>query len=159
MIELKLLLLIGVVNGAPILARRVLGRRFRYPIDANWNFFDGRPVLGSSKTWIGLCSAMVLGCSVAPMLGMRWIEGFTVAAASMLGDLLSSFTKRRAGLEVHSRATGLDQIPECLLPALAYKWQFGLSIQGVLIVVVSFFIVEILLSRLLYQFRIRRRPY
>ena len=41
-----------------------------------------------------------------------------LAAASMAGDLLASFLKRRFGLKVHAQAIGLDQIPEALLPLL-----------------------------------------
>jgi hypothetical protein len=39
----------------------------------------------------------------------------------MAGDLLSSFVKRRLNLPPSSRATGLDQIPESLLPALVCR--------------------------------------
>src|SRR5262245_45390103 len=38
---------------------------------------------------------------------------------AMTGDLISSFVKRRMGLAPSDRVTGVDQIPESVLPLLA----------------------------------------
>ena len=53
------------------------------------------------------------------LLGFAWTCGLVVASVAMSGDLLSSFLKRRLSLPPSSRATGIDQIPECLLPTIA----------------------------------------
>ena len=152
-------MLIGVANGAPILVRKILGRRFRYPVDGNACFIDGRPLLGSSKTLIGLLSALLLTPWVAVVINLPMQVGWVIAFWCMVGDMLSSFIKRRVGLPVHAQATGLDQIPESLFPALAYQYHYGLSPAGLALVVFGFFFAEIFLSRWLYRWRIRNKPY
>src|SRR4051812_28167242 len=115
---LQLLTLLTLANGAPIAAKDLLGDRYAWPVDGGLHFLDGRPLLGKSKSWRGLLVALG-ACSVAaPMLGLDWRLGVVIGLAAMIGDLASSFTKRRLDLKPSSRATGLDQIPESLLPAL-----------------------------------------
>ena len=95
----------------------------------------------------------------APILGFDWIDGFIIASAAMIGDLSSSFLKRRLNLPPSSRATGIDQVPECLLPAIAVRSTLGLTAFDVISVVIVFFAGELLLSRLLFNWNIRDRPY
>ena len=95
----------------------------------------------------------------APILGFEWIDGLIVASAAMIGDLSSSFLKRRLSLPQSSRATGIDQVPECLLPAIAIRSTLGLTAFDVISVVIIFFVGEVLLSRLLFNWNIRDRPY
>ena len=77
----------------------------------------------------------------------------------MAGDLFSSFCKRRFGLPSSSRASGLDQIPESLLPLLACRNLLALTITDIAVCVVMFVVGEIVLSRLLYAVHLRDRPY
>jgi CDP-2,3-bis-(O-geranylgeranyl)-sn-glycerol synthase len=111
---LRLLLLLGVANSAPIAAKRVCGRRWSLPVDAGRLLFDGRPVLGPSKTWRGFISAVLLTALAAYLLDIAPAIGALIGAFAMVGDALSSFVKRRLGVASSDRATGLDQIPEAL---------------------------------------------
>ena len=77
----------------------------------------------------------------------------------MVGDLSSSFLKRRLNLPPSSRATGIDQVPECLLPAMVIRSTLGLTAFDVVSVVIIFFLAEVLLSRLLFNWNIRDHPY
>jgi len=81
-----------------------------------------------------------------------------LASASMFGDLLSSFIKRRLGLRTHSQAFGLDQVPESLLPLLLLQEHLGLSGGDIALVVTVFIALELLLSRLLFKLHIRDQP-
>jgi hypothetical protein len=85
--------------------------------------------------------------------------GALIAATAMIGDLLSSFLKRRMGLEPSSQCIGLDQIPESLLPLIAASFFLNLSIVEITVGTVIFFIGELALSRLLFRLHIRDRPY
>ena len=85
--------------------------------------------------------------------------GAIVGAVAMAGDLASSFVKRRLALPPSSRATGLDQIPESLFPLLAASALLPLSALDIVVATLAFFLGEIVLSRLLYKWRIRDRPY
>jgi hypothetical protein len=153
------LVLLGVANGAPVLATRLCGARFGTPLDGGLKFPDGRPLLGPSKTVRGLVLSVICTLLVAILLGFEWITGAGLAAASMLGDLLSSFVKRRIGLRMHSQAFGLDQIPESLLPLLLLQDHLGLSSGDIVLLVGMFTALELALSRLLYKMHIRDRPY
>jgi CDP-2,3-bis-(O-geranylgeranyl)-sn-glycerol synthase len=77
----------------------------------------------------------------------------------MAGDLFSSFVKRRLGYVSSSRALGLDQIPESLLPGLICKSFLGLGFLDIIVVVALFSIGEIVLARLLFRMHIRDQPY
>lgn len=158
-IELKLLLLLIIANGAPILASNFLDKKWNAALDAGLLFVDGQPLLGESKTLRGVLSAIGVTGAAAPLVGLTVGQGCLLGALSMLGDLLSSFTKRRLKLKASSMALGLDQVPESLLPLLLLKVPLGLSWPGIVRTVVLFFILELVLSRLLFWLRIRKTPY
>lgn len=156
---LKLLVLLTLANGVPVVAKRLLGDRLAWPLDGGVRFIDGRPLFGVSKTIRGLVLAVVATSLAAPLLGLAVSAGFLVGLGAMAGDLLSSFVKRRLGFKPSSRATGLDQIPESLVPALLCWRDLSLTATDVVAVVGVFLVGEIVLSRLLFRMRIRDRPY
>ena len=155
----KLEVLLTVANGAPVIATKLFGKFLNQPLDSGAAFIDGRPILGRSKTVRGIVFSLVATTAFAPILGFDWIDGLIIASAAMIADLSSSFLKRRLNLPPSSRATGIDQIPECLLPAIAICSTVGLTGFDVLSVVIIFFVGEVLLSRLLFKWNIRNRPY
>ncbi len=156
---LKLLLLIFVANSAPVVARKFLGSRWENPIDAGLRLRDGRPLLGSSKTWRGLAAALVATTAVAPLLGFHWTTGLAAGALSMGGDLIASFSKRRLGYAPSDRAPFIDSIPEALLPAVGLRTTLGLGWVEVVVIVALFAIVVRVVSPLLYRLHIRGRPW
>lgn len=159
LLVLKLLILLTVANGAPVIAKRVLGDRLAWPLDGEVRFIDGRPLFGASKTIRGIAVAVLATSIAASLLGLTLATGAIIGLSAMAGDLLSSFIKRRLDFKPSSRATGLDQVPESLIPALLCREALGLSAADIVAVVVLFFVGEIVLSRLLFQLRIRDRPY
>jgi CDP-diglyceride synthetase len=156
---LKLLILLAVANGTPVVAKLLFGNRFSHPLDGNVALPDGRPLFGSSKTIRGVLLSVLATSVAAPLLGFEPRIGLAVGAAAMAGDLCSSFLKRRLGLAPSSKATGIDQIPESLLPALACWHALSLTIVDVVALTALFFASEILLSRLLFRLHFRDRPY
>jgi CDP-2,3-bis-(O-geranylgeranyl)-sn-glycerol synthase len=153
------LLLLLVANGAPILAHFILGDRYAAALDGGRRFIDGRPLLGPTKSWRGLVAALVLTTLLALLLGMKWWLGVLFALFSMLGDLLASFIKRRLALAPQGRAPGLDQVPEALLPLWLLHETLGLSGIQVMLTITLFFLLEVVISPLLYRWHIRLRPY
>ena len=158
-IILQLLILLMLANGTPVVAKKLLGARYSYPLDGNLTFADGRPVFGRSKTIRGVALAVLVTTASAPLISLDWRIGLLVGSFAMAGDLLSSFCKRRLGLPSSSRASGLDQIPEAFLPLLACRDLLVLTAADIVVCVVMFVIGEVVLSRLLYAFRLRDRPY
>jgi hypothetical protein len=155
----KLLLLLAVANGTPLFAKKLFGDNLSYPVDGRLLFLDGRRVFGPSKTIRGATLAIALTAAAAPWLGFDVATGIAIGVAAMVGDLFSSFCKRRAALPASARATGLDQIPEALFPLLVCRIWFELSLLDIAVGVAVFFLGEILLSRLLHQLHLREQPY
>jgi hypothetical protein len=104
-------------------------------------------------------ASIIASAFCAPVLALTWTTGLVVGSTAMSGDLLSSFIKRRMGYACSSRASGLDQIPESLLPALVCTSVLGLTVVDVIIVVALFTMGEIVLSRMLFKLHIRDQPY
>ncbi len=156
---IKLLFLLFVANGAPILVRQLLGLRFNHPVDNGYLLADGQPLFGYSKTWRGILAALLLTTPAATLLGLPAISGFLIASGAMAGDLLSSFIKRRMHIAPSQKALGLDQIPESLLPLLLVTPQFQLDVAGIFWLVVLFTGLGLVLSKLLFWMNIRKHPY
>lgn len=159
MIFYSALLLLVVANGMPVIANNLLGRHFDYPVDGNRVAFDGQPWLGPSKTLRGIILSIAMTAVAAVVIGVQWWVGALFGVLAMGGDLLSSFVKRRLGLPSSSQVQGLDQIPESLIPLWGCASLLGLSWQYVLLLVGAFWVIEILLSQLLYRLGLRDRPY
>ena len=87
------------------------------------------------------------------------MQKIIIGLAAMLGDVLSSFIKRRLGLDSSSQSVGLDQIPEALLPLLAVAETFALGGLTIAMIVGGFAVLELTLSPLFYWLGIRNRPY
>lgn len=158
-LDLKLLLLILVANAAPILANHLARGIPKTPLDGGRLFWDGRPLLGESKTWRGLFSAVLLTVICAWLLALPLGMAAIVALWAMCGDLCASFIKRRLKLASSDKALLLDQLPESLFPALYAQWYFGLGGGSVIAIVLLFIIIELAVSPLAFRLKIRKRPY
>ncbi|MGA7845602.1 MAG: CDP-archaeol synthase [Thermoplasmata archaeon] len=107
------------------------------PMDFGQNWFDGRRILGSSKTWSGFLFGTFVAVPIVllqawliliapPNLQLVPHYGPTVVAAlpvaflltggALTGDAVGSFIKRRLGYGSGARVLGLDQLPFVLFP-------------------------------------------
>ena len=116
-------------NAAPVL----LGGYF--PIDGGRRAWDGRPIFGSSKTWLGLVGGLAAGCLCAVLLAHLlngttldlwggqpiWYltSGIALSAGALLGDLVGSFIKRRLGRKSGEPSWLMDQLPFLFFSLLA----------------------------------------
>lgn len=159
LIVLKLLTLLSLANGAPVIAKNIMHNRLSHALDGGLRFVDGQPLFGTSKTIRGIVLSVLMTSACAPLIGVQYRIGALLASLAMGGDLFSSFLKRRFHLPSASRATGLDQVPESLFPLLACRNLLSLTAIDIAVTVVMFFIGEVLVSRVLYKFRLRDHPY
>lgn len=159
LISLELFVMLVLANGAPVGAAKVLRRRWSAPVDAGLNWFDGRPLLGKSKTWRGIASGALCCALFALATGHGFVFGLLFGVLALAGDLLSSFIKRRLRLEPSARMPWLDQVPEAACPMLlAIGWGLVSAWVG-LFIVVFFALSNMWISPLLYRLGIRRQPH
>jgi CDP-archaeol synthase len=156
---LQSLILVTAANGAPLLLARLVGARFAYPIDGGMVLCDGHPLLGRSKTWRGVAAAVLVTACAAVLMSLPWRLGALAAASAMAGDCLSSFVKRRFGLEPSSMTLGVDQVPESLFPAVACSAYLPLRPLDVALIVLVFSVGGLAMSRLFFAVGLRNRPY
>ena len=148
-----------MANASPIIARNLLHQKYRQPIDNGLKFIDGEDLLGTSKTWRGIIASIIITSAIALLLGYSISTGSHIALLAMMGDLISSFIKRRCKLAASSQAPLLDQIPESFLPGIFMLHLFNLNISQLLLLILFFVIFELGVSRILYQWGIRKHPY
>ena len=153
-----LVLLLIIANGTPALLGLVLGPRWNRPLDNNRQFTDNRPLLGPSKTLRGLISAIVVTALLAPLLQLSMIEGASFALLAMLGDLCSSFIKRRLGVASSRSVPLLDQLPESILPLWGMQAVFGSTGAEMALAVAIFLVIDLLLSGPLRALREKFNP-
>ncbi|XKH01830.1 CDP-archaeol synthase [Marinobacter nauticus] len=159
LLPLELFVMLVLANGSPVVAARLFGRLGNWPVDAGRPWRDGRPLFGRSKTWRGLLAG-ILACSLFSVcIGLEWLFGALFGLLALMGDLLSSFVKRRLGLKSSARALGLDQVPESLLPMLLAWYVLPIPGWQALSVAALFALSNILVSPLLYRLGIRSHPH
>ncbi|ADJ29451.1 CDP-archaeol synthase [Nitrosococcus watsonii] len=144
------LLLLMVANGAPVVTALLLKNRFNQPLDGNLHLPDGYPLFGASKTIRGIVAALLATAFIAPLLNFSFITGTLVGFWAMVGDLLSSFIKRRLGRQPSSaHMPGLDHIPESLLPLCFLRSQMNLSWPDLVLIILAFALLDLFLWYLL----------
>ena len=148
-----LVLLLIIANGTPALLGLVLGPRWNRPLDNNRQLPDNRPLLGPSKTLRGLFSAVIVTGLLAPLFELSILEGASFALLAMLGDIGSSFIKRRLGFASSRSVPLLDQLPESILPLWGMQTVLGSSGSEMALAVAIFIVIDLLLSRLLRALR------
>lgn len=158
MIELTLFALLIVANGSPVVLSMLPGTPREWPIDRGLRLPDGQPLFGSSKSLPGLAIAIAATTLCSLLIGPSVWIGVLVGAFAMVGDLFSSFVKRRLHLTSGAAAIGLDQIPESLLPLLICKPLLELSWMQVLLLTLAFLTANLLISQIMYRLGVGNYP-
>lgn len=137
-------------NGTPVLVAALCTQHCAWTVDEVIGAVIGRRaslmLFGAHKTVRGLVAAVAAALAVAGGCGWPVWVGLLVGAVAMLGDLGSSFVKRRLGIAPGGQVFGLDQLPESLLPALAVAIPLRLAVFDVLAVVAGFVVLELSLT-------------
>ncbi|MCF8056881.1 MAG: CDP-archaeol synthase [Desulfocapsa sp.] len=135
LVVLKIIGFVLWVNFLPPMANVIWGERFNRAVDGGRLWFDKQPVFGRHKTIRGILFSLLGGMVVSPLIGVSWwVCGFA-ALLAMVGDLLSSFIKRRFNFPSGRNVIVLDQLFESLFPTLflsRYLEMSGLQVMPVL---------------------------
>jgi predicted MPP superfamily phosphohydrolase len=150
MFALKLLVILLAANTAPILISAYFPKSRRWPLDRGRRLADGRPLLGAHKTLWGLFGGIGAAGIFGLLMGLPLTVGLMMGLASLLGDLLTSFLKRRLGLVAGESAHLFDYLLEGALPLLLCKYRFSIS-WSLVLVLLGFFIACGLLGSKMIQ--------
>ncbi|MEN8198627.1 MAG: CDP-archaeol synthase [Thermodesulfobacteriota bacterium] len=134
----KIVALILWANFLPPLAKVIWGERFKRPLDGNRLWFDDQPVFGEHKTIRGILLSILGSMVASPLLGISWWVGGLAALLAMVGDLLSSFIKRRFKKPSGSNIVVLDQFFESLFPAFFLGSHFGVGWLEIMLILLCF---------------------
>jgi CDP-diglyceride synthetase len=149
----ELVLLLVAANATPVVLSLLFGDRWNQPVDGGILLPDGRPLLGPSKTLRGLLGSITICALLAPLFDLSHLQGAGFAALAMLGDLASSFCKRRLGLHSGHSAPLLDQLPETLLPLWIMLPVHDASVLEMTVAVAGFTVIDLLFTRLLRSYQ------
>ncbi len=153
---LRLLILLWLVNFAPPVIAVVFESRYNRPLDGGLLWRDGRPLLGRHKTTRGVLAGIITAGSIGPLLGFPFWLCLSAGSLSMLGDLFSSFLKRRLSFTSGDAVPGLDQIPEGLAPFCIIAPYYGLRFGYVFLFGIVFGTGAYLGSIFLYRVLLRK---
>lgn len=143
-----LLMLVVVANAAPLVINLLLAQRWNAPLDGGFRLPDQRPVLGPSKTIRGLLASVLATAILASLLGFSPVVGAGFASLAMLGDICSSFIKRRLRIDSSRSVPLLDQLPESLLPLWIMQPILGGTTVEILASVAIFTLVDLIFFKL-----------
>lgn len=149
MLITTLALLLLIANAAPLLAGHWLPAKYLTAIDRGYHCADANPLLGPSKTWQGLAAALLFSAATAWLLQFSILAALLLALLAMVGDLLSSFIKRRLNYRSGLNVPGLDQLPESLLPMLGMYLLLPLSLLQTILPVLIFILLHIIATECL----------
>lgn len=136
----KILLFLLWVNGLPPLLAILLRERFNTPVDGGRLWKDRQPIFGNNKTIRGVMASTLGGALLFPLISLPWWIAGMVAFSAMLGDLLSSFIKRRSNRLAGQSVFFLDQFFEAFLP-LFFLYQLHYITLPQAFLILSLFII------------------
>lgn len=145
-IDLPALVLLITANSAPVIIARLFGTRLSAPIDAHLVLPDRRPLLGTHKTWRGLVAGVTASALAGALLPPGLLLGAAFGALSLLGDLSSSFLKRRLDRESGRSTPLLDQLLEALLPLVIFADSLNLTGEAIIGTTLLFTVLDMIVA-------------
>ncbi len=107
------------------------------PVDGGEPWIDGKPFLGQNKTIRGCISGILAGTLLGLLQG-NIIGGFAQGTGAILGDLISSFIKRRFDFQPGSSMPVVDQLDFITIAViLSYPFQATDLISVALIMLIT----------------------
>src|SRR5215831_1075483 len=77
----RLLFLLMLANGTPLLANKILGDRLSHPLDSGARGPDGQPLFGASKTIRGILISVLVTAIAGRLVGLGSKIGALVGGA------------------------------------------------------------------------------
>ena len=134
------------------------------PMDFRKNFLDGKPILGSHKTFRGFFTGLAAGTMVGFIENIffeqnLWL-GFLLSLGALVGDLTVSFIKRRLDLPPGAPfpvADQLDFVMGALLFSLAAAPLPPLKIVTLIVIITP--LIHVFTNFLAYRLGLKSTPW
>ena len=133
------------------------------PIDFGRNFFDGRRIFGTNKTFKGFLFGLAIGIVVGTvdcfLFGFPWLFAILTPLGALLGDLTGAFVKRRLDIAPGGLLPIVDQIDFVVgalvfaLPLAIVSWQLSLA---VLLITPP---IHLFTNFLAYKLKLKKNPW
>jgi len=144
-------------NATPVLSK---GKR---PMDLGKNFFDGKRIFGTNKTFKGFFFGLFIGALVGAMecvvFNYPWLFAILTPLGALLGDLTGAFLKRRLSIAPGNMLPIVDQIDFVVgallfsLPLMMINWPVAV---GVLLITPP---IHLFTNFLAYRFKLKKNPW
>jgi CDP-2,3-bis-(O-geranylgeranyl)-sn-glycerol synthase len=144
-------------NGAPVIGG---GGK---PLDFGENFFDGKRVFGSNKTFRGFFFGLGIGAAVGVVdcfaFGFPLLFAVLTPLGALLGDLAGAFLKRRLNIAPGGLLPIVDQIDFVVgalvfsLPLMIISWETALT---VLLITPP---IHLLTNFFAYKLKLKKNPW
>ncbi len=139
-------------------------------LDMGYRFFDGRPVLGRSKTLEGFLGGVLAG-TLYGIVQYQFVNivdpltSFLLALGAMVGDSIGSFIKRRLNLKSGELAPFLDQWDFVLgsfffVYLASMFWNVSLpSLTSALLILVMTVVIALLANTIAFLLKLKEVPW
>ncbi len=148
-------------NAAPVLAG---GGK---PMDFGKNFFDGKPIFGTNKTFRGFFFGLAIGILVGLVESLVFSYPFPFSIlfsvlsplGALCGDLAGAFLKRRLGIAPGGLLPLIDQV-DFVVGAILFSLPLGMIYWELAVTVILITPpIHLLTNFLAYKLKLKKNPW
>ncbi len=128
------------------------------PLDGGGKWLDGKPFLGSHKTLRGSIVGILAGTIIGTLQGSFMI-GLSQGVGAILGDLISSFLKRRKDIAPGESFPLLDQL-DFIIVAVILSQQFTTaSLQEIITIIIVTIPIHYFMNYVSWLIKMKEHPW
>ena len=128
------------------------------PLDGGEKWLDGKPFLGGHKTLRGCIVGVVMGLFIGLLQG-SFYAGFTQGLGAILGDLISSFLKRRWDIAPGEGFPLLDQLDFIVIAIIISQPFTRASLQEMIIILVVTVPIHYFMNYVAWLTKMKKNPW
>ena len=128
------------------------------PLDGGEKWLDGKPFLGGHKTLRGCIVGVIMGLLIGVLQG-SFYAGLTQGLGAILGDLVSSFLKRRWDIAPGEGFPLLDQLDFIVAAIILSQPYTRASLQEMLIILVVTVPIHYFMNYAAWLLRMKENPW
>lgn len=148
-----------------------LGNFGKTPLDFGKNFFDGKPVLGKGKTFLGTAAGLLVGfitvyatCAlfaqdVEKIIPNYALVGTLLTIGAIAGDVIASFFKRRFGKKQGQPVFLLDQLDFALGGIILASPVFIPGLLQLAVIIILTIVIHRLANFIAFKIKLKKVPW